>query len=101
MEESMCCMCLNNENKYGCVFCDFCKEGIICCDCLDDYEEYNNMFLLKCPCCKSLLINHSIRNIIVMELFNIQDIFNKQLNNKQLNLYNKWNQNFINANQFG
>lgn len=61
-----CCICLEYENKYACVICNFCKEGIICCECNMYYEDgkiYN-----KCPVCRCLLVSNTVRNIIVYAL---------------------------------
>jgi hypothetical protein len=68
MNEQLCSICHEYENKYACVMCDFCKDGIICCNCDMDYEDYYNGFYLQCPCCQLLLINHSKRNIIINAL---------------------------------
>ena len=30
MNKLLCSICYEYENKYACIICDFCKDGIIC-----------------------------------------------------------------------
>ena len=60
-----CCVCLEYENDYACIWCDRCKEGIICCDCIMELETSNDDPVQKCLICKNILISHTIKNIIL------------------------------------
>jgi hypothetical protein len=67
------------------IYCDFCKEGFLCIGCIEKLEKYNNAFNLKCPCCRSLFISHSLKEIIFSELL-YGDI--------ESSLMKRWKENF-------
>ena len=91
MEKLSCCICYEDENKLSFITCDQCKEGNICCECAEEYEHIDNQFYLLCPCCRSVNISHTKRNIIFFALF-----YNLGVPNDN-NLFNRWRHNFINA----
>lgn len=86
-----CCICYEYENKPASINCHFCKEGCLCWECYTEYENKNNEFYLFCPCCKSLFISHSIRNIIINALFYKIGITTSTTSNT---LMEKWLENF-------
>jgi len=61
-----CCICLEYENKYACIQCNFCRDGIICCECMTEFE--NETDIDRCPVCRSILISNSIKKIIINAL---------------------------------
>ena len=83
---SQCCICQEYDRKLSMTYCDFCKDGFLCIGCLEKLEDHNNPFNLTCPCCRSLLISHSLREIIFSELIYGDDI--------ESNLIKRWKENF-------
>ena len=78
MTSLQCCICFEEENASACVVCHFCNDGILCYECFTEYEESeNNEYCLKCPVCRSILISHSIRNVIIHALIYNDGVFNK------------------------
>ena len=89
-----CCVCQEYDRSLAMISCDFCKEGWICIECSEKMEEMpdKDPFTLTCPCCRSILISHSLRQMVVSELLYTED--------PKSNLMKRWKENFYNSSEY-
>ena len=72
-KNTICCICYEPTNKYYTAKCDFCNEGLLCEQCDMAYEDTIYETLKKCPVCKNIMIQDSIRSICINALIDLCD----------------------------
>lgn len=85
-KQLQCCICFEFENASACITCHFCIDGILCYECFVEYEYEN---IVTCPICRSILIMHSIRNILLNAL-----LYNEGVLNSDSLLHQRWKTHF-------
>jgi hypothetical protein len=95
-KQGICCICMEEDNFYAFIHCNFCKEGMICCECECEYSsEYFEHIL--CPICRNIYIDDYKKGVIIYGLLYYYDNIHLYTNNK---LITRWINNYIDTELF-